>query len=312
MSGGKDPSLISVDWGTTALRLYLLAADGSILDRRASQQGLMGIAKDQFATALREQSADWLQQNGDLPALLSGMVGSRQGWVEVPYVPCPAGLEELANSAVTLDVPGFRSVHVVPGVDTVDRVGIPDVMRGEECQVMGALAQLQLGGGTFILPGTHSKWVTVETSKISSFQTFMTGEIFAILKEHSILGRMMDQSPAAPGDETSEAFARGIALAARPDGAGSFLHRLFSVRTLGLMGKLADRHAADYLSGLMIGWEMAGAHNCGQPATLIGSPALTKRYVAAARLLNIAIRQAPDDCVCAGHMQIARAAHIVG
>jgi 2-dehydro-3-deoxygalactonokinase len=311
MSGGKAPSLISVDWGTTALRLYLLSADGSILDRRSSQQGLMGIAKDQFAHVLGAQCADWLRQSGALPALLSGMVGSRQGWVEVPYVSCPAGLEELANCAVTVDVPGFHSVRIVGGLDTVDDEGIPDVMRGEECQVMGALAQLQLTGGTFILPGTHSKWVTVEAGKITSLQTFMTGEIFAILKEHSILGRMMDQASLS-GDEPSDAFARGIAAATRPDGAGSFLHRLFSVRTLGLMGKLADRHAADYLSGLLIGWEMAGAQNNSQPATLIGSPALIKRYVSAARLLSIAIQEAPEDCVCAGHMQIAQAAGLVG
>lgn len=307
------PSLISVDWGTTALRIYLLAADGSVLDRRSSQQGLMGIAAQEFATVLQTHCGDWLQRYGTLPAVLSGMVGSRQGWVEVPYVSCPAGLSELAHGLAAIDVPGFRSVHIVAGVDTVDRAGVPDVMRGEECQVMGALAQLQLTGGTFILPGTHSKWVTVEAGKITSFQTFMTGEIFAVLKNHSILGRMMDQAGSSENDEMSAAFAHGIATSARPDGAGIWLHRLFSVRTLGLMGKLSAKDAAAYLSGLLIGWEMAAlSASQSDPAILIGTPALTKRYVRAARLRGAATKEAPEDSVCAGHIRIAQAAGIRG
>lgn len=309
--GDRVPSLISADWGTTALRLYLLAADGSIVDRRSSQQGLMGIAKDEFATVLRSQCADWLREFGALPALLSGMVGSRQGWVEVPYVSSPAGLRELASRSAAIDVPGFRSVHIVAGVDTTDTMGIPDVMRGEECQIMGALSLLGLTDGTFILPGTHSKWVKVEARRITSFQTFMTGEIFAALKNHTILGRMMEQTATSHGDEMSDAFARGIDTAARSDAPGAWLHRLFSVRTLGLMGQLPDKDAADYLSGLMIGWEMAGlTRNPDQAAVLIGGRELTKRYLRAADLRGLATIEAPEDCVCAGHMQIAQAAGI--
>ncbi len=313
MSAENVPVLISADWGTTALRLYLLAADGSILDRRSSQQGLMGVANDQFASVLHDQCADWLREFGALPAMLSGMVGSRQGWVEVPYVSCPAGLSELANSAVSIDVPGFRSVNIVAGVETTDAMGIPDVMRGEECQIMGALARLTPTEGTFILPGTHSKWVTVKAGQITSFQTFMTGEIFAALKDHTILGRMMEQTVSPEGDEMSAAFARGIDMAAQADTPGAWLHRLFSVRTLGLMGKFADKDAAAYLSGLMVGWEMAGLATNGpdHPAILIGGRALIKRYLWAAQLRGIATIEAPEDCVCAGHMQIAQAAGLV-
>ena len=312
MSREPVPVLISADWGTTALRLYLLAADGSILDRRTSQQGLMAVEKDQFAAVLLGHCADWLNKFGALPALLSGMVGSRQGWVEAPYVSCPAGLGELATRLTAVKVPGFGSVHIVAGVDTIDSSGIPDVMRGEECQIMGALALLGLTSGTFILPGTHSKWVTVDGGKIISFQTFMTGEIFAALKSHTILGRMMDQSAPSQGDEMSDAFARGIETAAKANAPGAWLHRLFSVRTLGLMGKLADKDAADYLSGLMIGWEMASvsAHS-GRPVVLIGGRTLTKRYLRVAELRDITTIEALEDCVCAGHVQIAKSAAIV-
>jgi 2-dehydro-3-deoxygalactonokinase len=312
MSGEPVPVMISADWGTTALRLYLLAADGSVLDRRMSQQGLMAVAKDQFAAVLLGHCGDWTHKFGPLPALLSGMVGSRQGWVEAPYVSCPAGLEELATRLTAVAVPGIASVHIVAGVDTTDHDGIPDVMRGEECQIIGALALLGLSSGTFILPGTHSKWVTVGSGKIISFQTFMTGEIFAALKSHTILGRMMDQAAASQGDEMGDAFAQGIETAAKAKGPGAWLHRLFSVRTLGLMGRLADKDAADYLSGLMIGWEMASvAPNSNDPVVLIGGRTLTKRYLRAAELRNIATKEAPEDCVCAGHVQIARAARIV-
>ncbi len=312
MSREPEPVLISADWGTTALRLYLLAADGSVLDRRMSQQGLMAVEKAQFAAVLLGHCSDWTHKFGALPALLSGMVGSRQGWVEAPYVSCPAGLSELATNLTAVEVPGFASVHIVAGVDTTDHDGIPDVMRGEECQIMGALALLGLTNGTFILPGTHSKWVTVGSGKIVSFQTFMTGEVFAALKSHTILGRMMDQSAPSLGDELSDAFAQGIETAAKANAPGAWLHRLFSVRTLGLMGKLADKDAADYLSGLMIGWEMASvtADNDG-PVVLIGGRTLTKRYLRAAELRGIATIEAPEDCVCAGHVQIARAARIV-
>ncbi|MEQ1611719.1 MAG: 2-dehydro-3-deoxygalactonokinase, partial [Hyphomicrobiaceae bacterium] len=155
-------ALISADWGTTALRLYLLAADGRILDKRASTQGMTTVAKGSFADVLREHCADWRTVHGQLPALLSGMVGSRQGWVEAPYVSCPAGLSELAGRMARLDVAGFSTVDIVAGLDTTDAMSIPDVMRGEECQIMGALALMGLRDGTFVLPGTHSKWVSVE------------------------------------------------------------------------------------------------------------------------------------------------------
>lgn len=301
--------LISGDWGTTALRLYLLAGNGSILDRVETRQGIASVRTEAFANVLQTSCARWLERSGPLPVILSGMVGSRQGWEEVPYLTCPVGIEQLALATRELRVPGFVSVRIVGGLSTRDDIGQPDVMRGEECQVLGALAATGRSGGTFLLPGTHSKWVTVIDGRITDFKTYMTGEIFAALKDHTILGRMMGEAASV---DDGVAFLRGVKAAERSQGAGAWLHRLFSVRTLGLMNELAPRDAANYLSGLMIGWEMAGEGlRIDHEVMLVGSPELTSRYRQASTALAIAVAEAPTDCVCAAHMQIASRAGLL-
>lgn len=305
------PTLISVDWGTTTFRAYLLGAGGAIIDRVATQDGLSSVAAGGFAQVLKDRCAAWLRAHGPLPALLSGMVGSRQGWAEAPYVASPAGLAELAARTITLDVTGFRDVRIVPGVDATDQLGLPDVMRGEECQIMGAQALLGMQHGRYLLPGTHSKWVDTRDGRIAGFRTFMTGEVYGALRNHTILGRMM--APVS-GDAAFNvaAFARGLETAAGSVEPGAWLHRLFSVRTLGLMGRLAEGEAADYLSGLLIGWEMAALSTQERdPIIVVASPELSRRYLEAGRLRAVAMQLAPADCVCAGHWQIAEAAGLV-
>ncbi|MCC7276080.1 MAG: 2-dehydro-3-deoxygalactonokinase, partial [Alphaproteobacteria bacterium] len=185
-----SPALISVDWGTTSLRAYLLSAAGDVIAASESAQGIMALAGGAFAAALRAVCAGWIAGHGPLPAILSGMIGSRQGWVEAPYVSCPATLQALGDALVALEVPGFGAVRLVPGVTRRDAAGLPDVMRGEECQIFGAVALLGAASGRFLLPGTHSKLVDVEDGRIVAFRTFMTGEVFAALRGHTILGRM--------------------------------------------------------------------------------------------------------------------------
>ncbi len=211
-----------------------------------------------------------------------------------------------------LDVAGFSTVDIVAGLDTTDAMSIPDVMRGEECQIMGALALMGLRDGTFVLPGTHSKWVTVEAGRITGFRTFMTGEVFAALKDHTILGRMMTPHMSVQGNADSAAFTRGVEISAKSVAPGEWLHRLFSVRTLGLMGKLAEAESADYLSGLMIGWELASfSGKPNGPLVLVGSRELSRRYGRAAELRGLETVEAPEDCVCAGHIEIARSARLL-
>ena len=193
--------------------------------------------------------------------LLAGMVGSRQGWLEAPYLPCPAGLEALAGALVPVPFQG-ASVRLAPGLSAEDGSGVPEVMRGEEMQVVGALGDA--GPDALVcLPGSHAKWVRVEGGWITGFETSMTGEAFAALRAHTILGRMME-GEAEPGP----AFDAGVARSSEP---GGLLHHLFGARTLALFGRLAPADGPGYLSGLLIGHDVAANLPKGaSPGTLGG------------------------------------------
>lgn len=302
------PCLIAVDWGTTSFRAYLAAADGSIVDRVATARGILSAERAEFPSLLKAAVAPWTARHGRLAILMSGMIGSRQGWVEAPYVRCPAGPGDLSSRLTAIAVDGLGTVHVVPGLDHRDTDGRPDVMRGEETQVFGAIAAGGGADGLFVLPGTHSKWVTVEAGAIRAFATYMTGEVFAALKDHTILGRLMEGA-----SRGGQGFAQGVAVGAEPGlAAGELLHRLFSVRTLGLMDMLGAGELADYLSGLLIGAELsAAARGQGNRFTIIASDTLAERYETAAGLLGLAAARAPADCVVAGQLKIARAAGLL-
>ena len=299
------PALITCDWGTSSLRAYLMAADGQVIASRASGQGIMALGGLSFPEVLAAIAGDWAQEQGPLPVLLSGMVGSRQGWVEAPYAPCPAGLDDLAAALAEVPAqPGFGRIAIVPGVLKDDEKA-PDVIRGEEVEVLGALARLGLADGLFVLPGTHSKWVRVEAGRITSFATYMTGEVFAALRGHTILGRMMEE-----GVFSAEGFRRGVAAAAKLDGPGALLGRLFSLRALGLTGRLDGADSADMLSGLLIGTELRDA-SAGEPFTLVANPALAARYAEAATLLGLPHDTAPEGCGPAGQHAVAKAAGFI-
>ncbi len=199
------------------------------------------------------------------------MIGSRQGWVEAPYLECPAGPAELAQALVAVPFAGAE-VRLVPGLSARDAAGTPEVMRGEETQIAGALDRIA-GRGLVCLPGTHAKWVRLAGGRIAGFATYLTGEAFAALRDHTILGRMMRAGATDPA-----AFDRGLARSADP---GGLLHHLFGVRTLGLAGALAETEAPSYLSGLLIGHEVRAAL-AEAPAAgvipVIGTPDLVTQY----------------------------------
>ena len=181
---------------------------------------------------------------------------------------------------------------------------MPDVMRGEETQIFGALALSGRHEGLFLLPGTHSKWAEVSGGRIVSFHTFMTGEVFGALKGHTILGRLMRD-----GSGDANGFARGVKEGAALGSAGALLNRLFATRTYGLMDRLAETALSDYLSGLLVGAEIAEAtRRAKSTVTIIASPALASRYADALTILGHSSTLAPDDCVAAGHWHLARAA----
>jgi 2-dehydro-3-deoxygalactonokinase len=290
-------SLVALDWGSSSLRAYLLDDAGRILDRRAEFWGILQLPERDFRSAFHRITAGWSSDFGPLPAIAAGMIGSAQGWVEAPYVNLPAGAEQLAHSLAP--VPG-APLRIVPGL--AQRGAAPDVMRGEETQIIGALAAApDLGDGLLVLPGTHSKWVRLAGGRIREFTTYMTGELFAVLRVHSILGRL---APAG-AEDSSAAFARGVSAAQRS--AGGLAPLLFSARASVLVGDLPASESLEYLSGLLIGDELrAGLAAGGRPDALIGDPALCMRYVAALEQLGISGARIVDDAAPAGLWAIAQ------
>lgn len=293
--------MIGVDWGTTSFRAFRIAADGTIRDRHSSPRGIMQVADARFGDTLREEIGPWLAA-GESHVLLSGMIGSRQGWKEAPYVPCPAGAAELAAGLTDIGFDWAR-VKLVPGVSGQDETGVAEVMRGEETQIIGIPALLRTGG-LACLPGTHAKWARVRDGRIVSFTTHMTGEVFAALRGHTILGRMMRDGPGGPSAD-GPAFDAGLARAAEP---GGLLHHLFGVRAQTLVGRLTETDAPAYLSGLLIGHEVRAALDGSAQGTVIpviGAPDLTTLYARAIAACGHFAERHDGEAAARGLWQIA-------
>jgi 2-dehydro-3-deoxygalactonokinase len=312
-----EARLIGLDWGTTSFRGYLIDGEGRILARIAEPQGILNVPNGDFGGAFDRLVGPWLSQHGNLPVIASGMIGSRQGWYEAPYVDCPAAAAEIASRLVAVNAPGARQVWLVPGLSYVGKDGVPDVMRGEETQIVGCLQAGAPGRRIFLLPGTHSKWALVEGERILRFATFMTGELFAVLRAHSILGRLMQgEAPDAA------AFRRGLDRAAGAD--HGLLRSLFSVRALGLFEGLPATGLASYLSGLLIGSELAearrwlaveggiAADTTATAVTIVGGESLAGHYFDALTAAGLSGQLAPADAVVPGLFRIARAATLQG
>lgn len=274
-----DTPFIAGDWGTSNLRLWLCGADGAVLDR-ADGPGVAAVPGGAEAAFL-DATAPWRAAHGPLPALFCGMVGSTIGWVEAAYHPCPAHVGSLASGLTRFTAAGAE-MAIIPGLSTRNPQGAPDVMRGEETQILGALARhpgLGSGRRLLCLPGTHAKWALLLDGAVETFQTGFSGELFALLRGHSVLGRGTDGLQ----PQTGPAFIRGVerALTGTP-----LPHLLFEARSRQLLEGLPPQDALSFLSGLVIGADraggiaMAGGHLDG-PVILVGSPALTDAYAAA-------------------------------
>jgi 2-dehydro-3-deoxygalactonokinase len=250
--------------------------------------------------------AGWQREYGLLPVVASGMIGSRQGWLEAPYVPCPATTAQIATHLVSLQASDGARIHIVPGLSCRNAQGIPDVMRGEETQLLGAIENG--GDALWVLPGTHSKWARSASGRIEGFATFMTGELYALLREHSILGRLLPAEPKAD----PAAFRRGVDYGLSAD--ADLPRKLFSVRTLGLFGEVPAEGLADYLSGLLLGAEIRDAHAQWPSAAvigLIGEPGLCERYRTALEIAGVRAHTGFADATPRGLWRIAVDAGLV-
>ena len=329
------PALIALDWGTSSLRGYLMTRDGVIIGQRAGGRGIMQVTDGQFEAALNQLCGDWLAAHRSATLITSGMIGSKQGWREAPYCACPADAAAIAAAVITLPIGGTRILHIVPGVSLIDpATSVPDVMRGEETQIIGAVPAT--GTHLCVLPGTHSKWAWVRDGLIERFSSWMTGEVYAALTQHTILGRLMQLD--APHD--AAAFARGLQFGcANP---ATLLNRIFSARTLGLFDQLGATALPSYLSGLLIGAELGGVMQPAmlpamvpamQPAMLpgaaaeqaahtkrgehdsgvilLGSHQLIARYATACRLTGWRVSTGPAECAAHGMHRIAHAAGLL-
>jgi len=286
--------LIAIDWGTSSLRGALIE-NGNVTEERTFARGILTVEPGGFPAVFESCFGDWTTP--DALCLIAGMAGSQQGWMEAPYWPCPARFDDVATRLAWV-VPG--RIAIVPGL-SIDTGGIPDVMRGEETQVFGALQSLNLQSARLVLPGTHSKWVSVTDSQINHFSTWMTGEFYALLRQHSILARSL---PAHEPPPDPDALAQGVTHALRGDG---LLHTAFSVRTLALFKRMAPDALPSYLSGLVIGEELRSqALKRGDNVVIVGADALVARYEQALALLGVTCQRAGSGATWLGLHTIAQ------
>jgi len=291
--------LIAVDWGTSNFRAFRVSPNGAIFARCSSPQGILRVTEGNFEDTLRSEVGVWLAA-GEKNILLCGMIGSRQGWVEAEYVPCPVGIEDLANAVVPVPFEG-ANVGLVPGVIGPDAAGVPELMRGEETAAMGML-EACAGVNLVCFPGTHSKWIQLSDRKLVSFTTCMTGELYGALRKCTILERTMT------GNTTVDkaAFLNGVN---RSSDIGGLLHHLFGVRTLTLMRQMKDDSSASYLSGLLIGHEVRATMPPGGDVHLVGNPHLCSLYAEVIEACGGKATSEGEDAAAFGLAAIGRRLH---
>jgi 2-dehydro-3-deoxygalactonokinase len=290
---GWAEGFIAVDWGTTNRRAYLIGPGGERQGEMEDELGILSVTKGGFGPAV----AALTERLGDRPLLMAGMIGSNRGWVETPYVPCPAGAAELAAGIHWVEA---GRIGIVPGL-CWSQGDEADVMRGEEAQIVGAVESAMVPPDSIVChPGTHNKWVRLEAGRIAAFRTVMTGEIFNLLKSHSILTDLL-----AAEVRPDSAFEAGVRHGFERD---DLTAELFSVRARTLLGKSAREEAACYTSGLLIGADLRfGLGFAGEGALFVmGRPELTGLYAAALAVAGRAAREIDgEEAFVAGAIHLA-------
>ncbi len=300
----RHPAVAAVDWGTTRLRIWLLDAGGAPLAERRSDEGMLTAAGIGFQKVLDKHLSE-LAAAPDLPVIMAGMVGARQGWLEAPYVETPASLGDTLAHAIP--VPGqSRDVRIIPGICQKDP-DAPDVMRGEETQLAGFAELRGPGRHVVCMPGTHSKWVAVDDGAVTGFGTWMTGELFSVLAGNTVLKHSVGGGALAFRPDI-DAYVDGVRIGLEQ--AGVLTSKLFGIRAGGLLLGLSTEDAAARLSGMLIGAEIgagSGRFPAHGPVILVGSGLMYDLYRRALDVAGIASRQADaDEAVRAGLFEAAR------
>jgi 2-dehydro-3-deoxygalactonokinase len=295
---------IVLDWGTTSFRALLVDQSGTVIDRVETEDGIQSVPKDRFATVLACALAPWRAAYGPLSIYAAGMIGSRNGWVEMPYVPTPADATALAGAIRQMPLPdGSGTITFIPGLTDLSAKPFPDVMRGEETQLVGFGLSRDC---TVVLPGTHAKWARIEGGRIERFQTFVTGEVFGTLSRHSFLSKVAKK----PGAPDWQAFARGVAAVRDDTRPAGLLTHLFSVRTGWLAGELTPSEMTDYLSGVVVASEFREARSLewfaeGQTIAVVGDDDLVEVYCRTADAFGLRVEIGPDDAAVRGCLAVA-------
>ena len=301
-----DVALIAIDWGTSSFRAWQVSSVGEVVAEIVSPSGIMAVQDKAFDAAFETLVGDWLDAIPGVPVIASGMITSRTGWVETPYLSLPTDVGALARALVRHVTDKGRVIHFVTGTAVNPAEGLPDVMRGEETEIVGHLATTDGAEALIILPGTHSKWVHARGEELATFETYMTGEVYAVMLGHSILGRLKTE-----GLPSTDSFRRGVEVALTD---GSILEKLFSARSLVLFDRLESGGVGDYLSGLLIGEEVRAGlarHGSEMPITVIGRDDLVDRYAAAFSLCGVTVSLAEPGMACRGLFEIARQAGLI-
>lgn len=294
---------IVADWGTTRFRAYLLE-DETVLDTVSSDEGVSHLRPGQHREVFFRHCGQWLQAEPEAPVLLVGMVGSREGWVEAPYAHCPAGPEEIAKTLVAVDLGGNRRGHIVPGLFCEPAPGAADVMRGEETLALGS----GVADGIVCAAGTHPKWIVMREGRIERFATSMTGEMYALLREHSMIGRPATEPEDPRGfDLGLDAAERNNPDKGRPMG---LLHLLFEARAAVVSRRMGTDLLGPYLSGLLTGDEINGAlasHPGLEEVTVLADSHRAELYARALARHGVAVvTKPPRDALIAGLGRIVR------
>lgn len=306
---------IVLDWGTSSFRAILVDGDGEVLARQENGNGIASVEAGGFAGVLEEALGSWRASHGVLPVIAAGMIGSRNGWIETPYVPTPATADDIAAACRRIDLGSGETVTFVPGLTDPAAIPFPDVMRGEETQLVGFGLQ---DDATIILPGTHSKWSRVGGGRIQRFQTFVTGEMFGLLSRHSFVARTAaprrdgdaDRPSFDPASFDPSSFDRGLAAAREEEArTGGLLARLFGLRTGWLSGALEPAEMTGYLSGLVVGWEFAEARQAGwftrgDAVAVVGDEDLVEIYRRAGGGFGLDMRSGPADAALNGALAL--------